>query len=53
MEALLMNKLMDKILPMLIVACIGTTLAAYVELKELVVKVGYLEKTIEAYHEDH
>ena len=46
-----MKPLVDKIMPTLMVALIIAVGSAYVELKELCVKVTYIEKTIAAYHE--
>ena len=46
-----MNKIVDKVVPTLMAALIIAVGSAYVELKEIGVKVTYIEKTIAAYHE--
>lgn len=46
------QQLIDKAIPTLMVAMIITSASAYLELRELIVKVTYIEKAMEAYHEN-
>ena len=41
----------DKVIPTLLTALVIAVVSAYVELKEISVKISYIEKQISAYHE--
>ena len=43
--------IIDKVIPTLLAALIIATVSAYVELKEISVKIAYIEKSIAGYHE--
>ena len=45
------SSIIDKIIPTLMAALIIATVSAYVELKEISVKISYIEKSIAGYHE--
>jgi len=45
------NQLTDKIMPTLVITMILATGSAYLELRELSIKVTYIEQSIHAYHE--
>jgi len=44
------QKLTDKLLPTLILACVLATATAVMELKELSLKIDYIEQSISNYH---
>jgi len=46
-----MKPLIDKVVPTLLTALVIAVGSAYVELKEISVKISYMEKSIAAYHE--
>ena len=41
----------DKVIPTLLTALVIAVVSAYVELKEISVKIAYIEKSIASYHE--
>ena len=43
--------MIDKLVPTLLAALIIAVASAYVELKEMSVKIAYIEKSISGYHE--
>ena len=47
-----LNQLSEKVLPTLLIAMIVACGSAYLELRELSVKITYLEKSVAAYHEE-
>jgi len=47
-----LNKLEDKVLPTLVIAMILACGGALLELRELSIKIGYVEKMIASYHEE-
>ena len=47
-----LNQLSEKVVPTLLIGMILACSSAYLELKELSVKIHYMEKAMTAYHEE-